>query len=162
MSAVIHRLLHCYYTVILLFSYNVELTLLFVLRYTCELRPSTLVLDGKPLLNDRDFARAFNRLVIRLSSFKAEESMVTITPEFAAHVHAQHVRKDISRKLTGDRTKILMLAMPLVCRDLMLEEVLLHSYYTVITRCTNRFLFITLLLHCYYTVITRYTNRFLA
>ena len=135
---VITLLLHCYS--------NCELTLLLVLRYTCELRPSTLVLDAKPLLNDRYFARAFNRLVIRLSSFKAEESMVTITPEFAAHVHAQHVRKDISKKLTGDRTKILMLAMPLVCRDLMLEEVI----------------FILMLLHCYYTVITRYTNRCLA
>ena len=81
------------------------------------------MLDGKPLLNDRDLAQVFNRLVSRLSSFKAEEAMITITPEFAAHVYAQHVRKDISKKLTGDRTLILMPAMLSVCRDLMREEV---------------------------------------
>jgi len=38
----------------------------------------------------------------RLSSIRAEESMITITAEMAAHVHAKHVGKDISRKLTGD------------------------------------------------------------
>ena len=90
------------------------------------------MLDGKPLLSDRDLAQTFNRLVVRLSSFRAEESMVTITPEFAAHVHALHVKKDIGKKLTGDRTLLLMPAMLSVCRDLAREEVTLNLCYTVI------------------------------
>ncbi len=55
--------------------------------------------------------------------FKADESMVTITPAIASHVHAMHVKREISQKLKGDRTKILMLTMPFICSDLAYEEV---------------------------------------
>ena len=59
----------------------------------------------------------------RLSSISAEESMITITAEIAAHVHAKHVGKDTSRKLSGDRTKMLILSFPFICRDLAYNEV---------------------------------------
>jgi hypothetical protein len=59
----------------------------------------------------------------RPSSIKAEEIMIVITAEMADHVHAKHVKKEITRKLTGDRTKILMLSFPFVCRDLAYKEV---------------------------------------
>ena len=49
--------------------------------------------------------------------------MITITGDFAAHVYSLHVENDVSKKLTGDRTKILMLAIPFVVRDLAYHEV---------------------------------------
>ncbi len=62
----------------------------------------------------------------RLSSIKAEESMITITAEMAAHVHAKLVEKEVSEKLMGDRTKLLMLSFPFICRDLAFNEVSEH------------------------------------
>ena len=49
--------------------------------------------------------------------------MITITAEMAAHVHAKHVGKDILRKLTGDRTKMLMLSFPFISHGLAYNEV---------------------------------------
>ncbi len=72
------------------------------------------------MLSDAEFSK---RMVTRLCKLETEESMVTITPGMAAHIHAMHVKKEISRKLTGDRTKILMLTFPFICRDLPYNEV---------------------------------------
>jgi len=92
-------------------------------RYEQTLRPESLRNGGRHLLSDSKLATFWRRLETRLCSLKAEESMVTITPAMASHIHAMHVKKEISRKLTGDRTKILMLTMPFICRDLAYEEV---------------------------------------
>ena len=87
------------------------------------LRPESLRNGERHLLSDSKLATFWRRLETRLCSLKAEESMVTITPAMASHIHAMHLKKEISRKLTGDRTKILMLTMPFICRDLAYEEV---------------------------------------
>ena len=92
------------------------------LRYRTRLRP-----DSLPLLPESMLTGVFRRMETRLSSFKAEESMMTITGDFAAHVYALHVDKEIQKKLTGDRTKLLMLAAPFILRDLAYHEVFLVS-----------------------------------
>ena len=83
-----------------------------------QLKPADLhhLLDS--FLND-----LFRRMSKRLSSITAEESMVTITEEFAAHVHTLHVQKDVTIRLNGDRTKLLMVTFPFICRDLAFDEV---------------------------------------
>ena len=75
------------------------------------------------ILPENKLSEMFRRMCTRLSSIRAEESMITITAEMAAHVQAKHVGTDISRKLTGDRTKMLMLSFPFICRDLARNEV---------------------------------------
>ena len=75
------------------------------------------------ILPESTLSEMFRRMFTRLSSIRAEESMITITAEMAAHVHAQHVGKDTSRKLTGDRSKMQMLSSPFICRDLAYNEV---------------------------------------
>ncbi len=75
------------------------------------------------MLPENKLSKMFRRMRTRLSSIRAEESMITPTAEMAAHVHAKHVGKDTSRKLTGDRTKMLMLSFPFICRDLAHNEV---------------------------------------
>ena len=77
------------------------------------MRPETL-----PLLPESMLTGVFRRLETRLSSIRAEENMVTITADFAAHVYSLHVEKDVNKEHTGDRTMILMLAIPFVVRDL--------------------------------------------
>ena len=52
--------------------------------------------------------------------------MITINAEMAAHVHAKHVEEEVSKKLTGFRTKLLMLPIPFICRDLAFNEVSEH------------------------------------
>ena len=105
-------------------------------RYEQTLRPESLRNGGRHLLSESKLATFWRRLETRLCSLKAEESMFTITLAMASHIHAMHVKKEISRKLTGDRTKILMLTMPFICRDLAYEEVwcwLLHKLLHTIT-----------------------------
>ena len=80
--------------------------------------------DILPLLPESMLTGVFRRLETRLSSIRAEESMMTITGDFAAHVYALHVDKDINKKLTGGRTKLLMLAAPFISRDLAYHEVI--------------------------------------
>ena len=87
-------------------------------RYTMKLRPEKCT-----ILPESKLSEMFRRMFTRLSSIRAEESMITITAEMAAHVHAKHVGKDISRKLSGDRTKMLILSFPFICRDLAYNEV---------------------------------------
>ena len=91
------------------------------LRYRTRLRPDTL-----PLLQESMLTGVFRRMETRLCSFKAEESMMTITRDFAAHVYALHVDKDNQKKLTGDRIKLLMPAAPFIFRDLAYHEVDRH------------------------------------
>ncbi len=75
------------------------------------------------MLSDAKLAEFWKRMETRLCKLKTEESMVTITPGMASHIHAMHAKKEISRKLTGNRTKILMLTFPFICRDLAYSEV---------------------------------------
>ena len=75
------------------------------------------------ILPEIKLSEMFRLMFTRLSSIRAEESMITITAEMAVHVHAKHVGKDTSRKLTDDRTKMLMLSFPFICRNLAHNEV---------------------------------------
>ena len=87
-------------------------------RYTMKLRPEKCT-----ILPESKLSEMFRHMFKRLSSIRAEESMITITAEMAAHVHAKLVGKEISRKLTGNRTNMLMLSFPLICPDLAHNEV---------------------------------------
>ena len=75
------------------------------------------------MLPDAKLDEFWKLMETRLCKLKTEESMVTITPGMASHIHAMHVKKEISRKLTGNQTKILMLIFPFICSDLAYREV---------------------------------------
>ena len=83
----------------------------------------TFKIEDRQVLSAATIAAFWERFCVRLSSVTAAESMVTITYSMASHVLAMHVHKDNQRKLTGDRTKLLMVTLPFLLRDLAYAEV---------------------------------------
>ncbi len=60
----------------------------------------------------------------------ADTSMITLSPEYAAHFHDIYIDGKECAKMTGDSMKMLMLTLPFLVRDLIKPEV---SYVLVCT-----------------------------
>ena len=74
-------------------------------------------IDDRQVLSATAIGAFWERFCVRLSQVRAAESMITITYSMASHVMAMHVNHDNQRKLTGDRTKLLLVTVPFVLRD---------------------------------------------
>jgi hypothetical protein len=92
-------------------------------------------------MSNEAVARDFKRLADRLQGVEADTSMITISPEYAAHFLEVYVKKTENAKFTGDRVRFLMLTLAFVVRDLIAPEVtqyhcislvytLIHIVYT--------------------------------
>ena len=93
-------------------------------RYTQVLRREDLVNSkGKPLLTTARLEAVWKRLADRFATVVADTSMITLSPEYAAHFHDIYIDGKECAKMTGDRMKILMLTLPFVVRDLIAPEV---------------------------------------
>ena len=99
--------------------------------------------DSKPLLNDVRMNAILDRLRTRLASVRANECTFTISSDLAAHVLSILLDKDSSRTLTGDRTKLVLLVLPFLIRDLAYEEVLIN-FITLISTLFHFILHIVL------------------
>ena len=71
-----------------------------------------------PFMSNEAMARVFWRLANRLQGVVADTSMMTISPEYAAHFLEVYVTK-----FTGDRVRFLMLTLPFVVCNLIAPEV---------------------------------------
>ena len=76
-----------------------------------------------PIMSNETVARVFRRLADRMQGVVADTSMMTISPEYAAHFLEVYVKKTENAKFTGDRVRFLMLTLPFVVRDLIAPEV---------------------------------------
>lgn len=99
-----------------------------VYRYTTALQRPDLIRKDKqgeahPLISNEALARIFRRLADRLQGVVTDTSMMTITPDFAAHFLEIYIKKTDGAKFTGDRIRFLMLSLPLAVRDLIAPEV---------------------------------------
>ena len=100
-------------------------------RYTQVLRREDIVNSkGKPLLTTARLEAVWKRLADRLATVVADTSMITLSPEYAAHFHDIYIDGKECAKMTGDRMKMLMLTLPFLVRDLIEPEV---SYVLVCT-----------------------------
>ena len=100
-------------------------------RSTQVLRREDLVNSkGKPLLTTARLEAVWKRLADRLATVVADTSMITLSPEYAAHFHDIYIDGKECAKMTGDRMKMLMLTLPFLVRDLIEPEV---SYVLVCT-----------------------------
>ena len=97
-------------------------------RYTQVLRREDLVNSkGKPLLTVARLEAVWKRLADRFATVVADTSMITLSPEYAAHFHDIYIDGKECAKMTGDRMKMLMLMLPFAVRDLIAPEV--HSVH---------------------------------
>jgi hypothetical protein len=80
--------------------------------------------NSHPLLSNEAVARVFKRLADRLQGVVSDISMLTITPEYAAHSLEVYAKKTEGAKFTGDMIRFLMLALPLpvAVRDLIVRR----------------------------------------
>jgi hypothetical protein len=130
-------------------------------RYTQVLqRPDLITVDknGKshPLLSNEAVARVFKRLADRLQGVVSDTSMITITPEYAAHFLEVYVKKTEGAKFTGDRIRFLMLSLPHAVRDLIAPEV---SYFSIICIIfLSYFSHISFIIHVTYDRLLRLTT----
>ncbi len=80
-------------------------------------------------MSNESVARVFRRLAYRLLGVVADTSMMTISPEHAAHflevylAYTMYVKKTENAKFTGDRVRFLMLTLQCLVRDLIAPEV---------------------------------------
>ena len=93
-------------------------------RYTQVLPCEDLVNSkGKPLLTTARLEAVWKRLADRFATVVADTSVITLSPEYAAHFHDIYIDGKECAKMTGDRMKMLMLTLPFVVRDLIAPEV---------------------------------------
>jgi hypothetical protein len=76
-----------------------------------------------PIMSNEVVARVFWSLADRLQCVVANTSMMTISPEYAAHFLEVYVKKTENAKFTGNRVCFLMLTLPLVLCYLIAPEV---------------------------------------
>jgi hypothetical protein len=100
--------------------------------YTQELQRPDLILHDRngvahPIISNEAVARVFWRLAYRLQGVVADTSMMTISPEYAAHFLEVYVKKTENAKFTGYRVRFLMLTLPFVVRDLIAPGVFVYS-----------------------------------
>jgi hypothetical protein len=79
--------------------------------------------DGNEILSKASMEAPWQRLADRLQTIVTDTSMLTLTPEYAAHFHDIYVKKKENATFTGDRMKMLMLTLPFMVRDLIAPEV---------------------------------------
>jgi hypothetical protein len=101
-------------------------------RYTQVLQRPDLVWHDRsgvahPITSNEAVARVLRRLANRLQGVVADTSMMTISPEYAAHFLEVYVKKTENAKFTGDRVRFLMLTRPFVMRDLIASEVFQYT-----------------------------------
>ena len=93
-------------------------------RYTQELlRPDLINSKGKPLVTPARLEAVWKRLADRFATVVADTSMITLSPDYAAHFHDIYINGKDNAKMTGDRMKMLMLTIPFMVRDLIAPEV---------------------------------------
>jgi hypothetical protein len=97
-------------------------------RYTQVLQRPDLIWHDRngvahPIMSNDSVGRVFRRLADRLQGVVADTSMMTISPEYAAHFLEVYVEKTENAKFTGDRVRFLMLTLPFLVRDLIAPEV---------------------------------------
>ncbi len=93
-------------------------------HYTQVLRRADLVnTKGKPLLTVARLGAVWKRLADHFATIVAYTSMITLSPEYAAHFHDIYIDGKECAKMTGDRMKMLMLTLPFTDRDLIAPEV---------------------------------------
>ncbi len=128
--------------------YGEHIILAIVHRYTQVLQRPDLIWHDRngvahPIMSNEAVARVFRRLADRLQGVVADTSMMTISPEYAAHFLEVYVKKTENAKFTGDRVRFLMLTLPFLVRDLIAPEV---TWYSLYIAC------IYIDLHCIYQV----------
>ena len=84
--------------------------------------------SGNEILSKSSIEAVWQRLADRLQTVVADTSMLTLTPEYAAHFHDIYVKQKEGAIYTGDRMKMLMLTLPFMVRDLIAPEVFLVHY----------------------------------
>ena len=93
-------------------------------RYTQVLRREDLVnTKGKPLVTVARLEAVWKRLADRFATVVADTSMITLSPEYAAHFHDIYIDGKEGAKMNCDRMKMLMLTLPFMVRDLIAPEV---------------------------------------
>jgi hypothetical protein len=86
-------------------------------------RPDLVDSSGAPLLSAASVMDVWVRIATRLSSLRADTSMITISPDYASHFMNVYINKKEGATYTGDRMKLLMLSLPFVLRELIAPEV---------------------------------------
>ena len=82
-------------------------------RYTqVLLRPDLINSKGKPLLTTARLGVVWKRLSERFKTVEADTSMITLSTEYLVHFHDLYIDGKENAKMTGDRTKMLMLTLP--------------------------------------------------
>ena len=93
-------------------------------RYTQVLRRENLVNSKeKPLVTVARLEAVWKRLADRFATVVADTSMITLSPEYAAHFHDIYIDGKEHAKMTGDWMKMHMLTLPFMMRDLIAPEV---------------------------------------
>ena len=80
--------------------------------------------NGDLILSNASMEALWQRLADRLQTVVTDTSMLTLSPEYAAHFHDIYVKKKEGATYTGDRMKMLMLTLPFMVRDLIAPEVI--------------------------------------
>jgi hypothetical protein len=82
-------------------------------RYTQVLLRSDLInCRGKPLVTAARLEAVWKRLSDPFATVVADTSMITLSPEYAAHFHYIYIDGKEHAKMTGDCMKMLMLTLP--------------------------------------------------
>ncbi len=85
---------------------------------------------GKQLLTTAWLEAVWKRFVDHFATVMVDTSMITLSPEYAAHFHDIYVDGKECAKMTGGHMMMLMLTLPFLVCDLIKPEV---SYVLVCT-----------------------------
>jgi hypothetical protein len=101
-------------------------------RYTQVLQRPDLIWHDRngvahPIMSNEAVASVFRRLDNKRKGVVVDTSMLTISPEYAAHFLEVYVKKAENAKFTGDRVRFLMLTLPFVVLDLIAPEVFQYT-----------------------------------
>ncbi len=79
---------------------------------------------NKYLVSNDMLERVWILLRDRLSSLDSSTSLLEVTSKYAAHFYDMYVEGHTGKHLTGDRSRILLLNLPILLRDLIAPEVM--------------------------------------
>ncbi len=97
--------------------------------YTQVLQREDLVnSNGKPLVTAALLEAVWKWLHGSFATVVAHTSMITLSPEYAAHFQDIYIDGKRGAKMTGDSMTMLMLTLPFMVRDLIEPEVHVHVY----------------------------------
>jgi hypothetical protein len=83
------------------------------------------------------FGKGCQTGLLQLWQTATDTSLITLSPEYAVHLHDIYIDGKEHAKMTGDRMKMLMLTLPFMVRDLIAPEgicVNTYQYILVYTR----------------------------